>query len=310
MPPVSTLGVHRSVETVFPPSTFIEALGPVDATLTVVDDADVDDCDALVTFAYDPAFLDAGLDWVHSIQAGVDRFPTDALAERGIALTSSAGIHGDVVGETTVGYMLSFARRLHVHRSNQERGEWRQPRWDEAFPLGTESVCVVGLGTLGRGIATRAAALGMDTTGVKRTPTPVDGVDRVYPPGEIHDAVADARFVAVAVPLTDATRGLIDGDVLAAMRADAYLLNVARGAVVDQDALVATLAAEDLAGAALDVFESEPLPPESPLWDHEEVIVTPHAAAFTDDYGERVAAIVRENLRRVDAGDPLGNRVV
>ena len=308
---IATLGVHDSVAEVFPPSVFRAAFADGDLDVRIVGaDDDLTPCDALVTFHYENRFLDAGLDWIHSIQAGVDRFPFDALQERDITLTNSTGIHGDVVGETGVGLMLAFARRLHVHRSNQERGEWRQPGWDDAFPLRRESACVVGLGTLGRGVATRAAALGMDVIGVKRTPLPVDGVDRVYPPERLHEAVADARFVALAVPLTDDTEGMMSTPEFEAMRDDAYLINVARGPVVDQAALVDALDAGELAGAGLDVFETEPLPADSTLWDREEVIVTPHAAGFNDEYYERVATIVRENLRRLDAGESLTNRVV
>jgi len=307
---IATLGVHESVDAVFPATVFRDALADAGPSVVVVGDDDLTDLDALVTFEYENRFLDAGLDWIHSIQAGVDRFPFDALRERGIALTNSTGIHGDVVGETAVGLMLSFARRLHAHRSNQERGEWRQPAWDDAFPLRRESACVVGLGTLGRGIATRAAALGMDVTGVKRTPVPVDGVDTVYPPEALHDAIADARFVALAVPLTADTEGMIASPEFAAMREDAYLINVARGPVVDQSALVDALDADAIAGAGLDVFETEPLPADSTLWDRDEVIVTPHAAGFNDEYYERVATIVRENLRRQREGESLTNRVV
>jgi len=308
---ISTLGVHESVDDVFPATVFRDALDDAGPSVRVVGaDDDLSPLDALVTFEYDARFLDAGLGWIHSIQAGVDRFPFDALQERDIALTNSTGIHGDVVGETAVGMMLAFARRLHVHRSNQERGEWQKPAWDDAFPLRRESACVVGLGTLGRGVATRAAALGMDVTGVKRTPTPVDGVDEVFPPEELHAAIADARFVALAVPLTDDTKRMMSTPEFEAMRDDAYLINVARGPVVDQAALVDALDAGAVAGAGLDVFETEPLPAESTLWDRDEVILTPHAAGFNEEYYERVATIVRENLRRFAVGESLTNRVV
>jgi D-2-hydroxyacid dehydrogenase (NADP+) len=310
MATISTLGVHESVDQVFPATVFRDTLAATDPEVRIVGDDDPLDVDALVTFVYEDRFLDAGFDWIHSIQAGVDRFPFDALAERGIALTNSTGIHGDVVGETAVGMMLSFARRLHVHRSNQERGEWVKPAWDDAFPLRRESACVVGLGTLGTGIATRASALGMDVTGVKRTPTPVDGVDEVSPPEDLQTAIADARFVALTVPLTDDTEGLVSAPELEAMREDAYLINVARGPVVDQAALVDALDSGAIAGAGLDVFETEPLPAESSLWDREEVILTPHAAGINVEYYERVATIVRENLRRRAADESLTNRVV
>ena len=304
------LGVHGSVSAVFPPAQLRAALADIDPAVAVVDTDGAADCDALVTFAHDEAFLAADLAWVHSVQAGVDRFPFDAFRERGVALTNSTGIHGDVVGETVAGYMLAFARGLHRYRSSQERGEWERLPWDRPFTLGGERLCVVGLGTLGRGIAARADALGMEVVGVKRTPTPVDHVEAVYPPGELREAVSGARFVALAVPLTAATRRLVGEAELDAMDEDAVLINVARGTVVDESALVAALRADELAGAALDVFEEEPLPPESPLWGMDEVIVTPHHAAATVDYYRRIATLVRENVRRFAAGEDLANRVV
>jgi len=306
-----TLGIHDSVEAVFPPEVLEAELDDLDATdVSVVGTGDVDGLDALVTFAHDDAFLDADLRWVHSVQAGVDKFPLDEFEARGVAVTNSTGLHGASVGETVAGYMLSFARRLHEYRSNQERSEWAWADREDSFTVDGSSVSVVGLGTLGQGIAARADALGMEVTGVKRTPTPVDHVDRVHPTGELHEAIADTKFVALAVPLTDETDGLIGEAELAAMRDDAVLVNVARGPVVDQDALVDALEADELAGAALDVFEAEPLPEDSPLWDFEDVIITPHAAAATRDYPENIAALVRENDRRLAAGERLGNRVV
>lgn len=263
-----------------------------------------------MTFGYDDAFLDAELAWIHSILAGVDHFPLDALRARGVSLTNSSGIHGDAVGETVVGLLLSFARRLHVYRSNEADREWAYPAWDEAFTLRGESLCVVGLGTLGQGIAARADALGMDVTGVRRTPTPVEHVETVFTPDELREAVAGARFVALAVPLTDRTEGLVGEAEFDAMREDAVLVNVARGGVVDQSALVAALRDGGVAGAALDVFAEEPLPEDSPLWEMENVLVTPHAAAANRDYYRRVERLVRENVRRLDAGEGLANQVV
>ncbi|GAA0263608.1 D-2-hydroxyacid dehydrogenase [Halobacterium noricense] len=307
---VTRIGIHASVETLFPPTVLVDELADVDPEVTVVTSDDLDDVDALVTFAYDDAFLDADLEWIHSVQSGVDRFPFDDLEAAGIRLTNSTGTHGDSVGETVAGYMLSFARRLHAYRDQQAEKHWEWPAWDEPFTLAGSSLCVVGLGTLGQGIAARADALGMDVVGVKRTPTPVDHVDTVYPSPDLHEAIADAKFVALAVPLTDDTAGMIGEAELDAMRDDAVLVNVARGPVVDQDALVDALEADDLAGAALDVFETEPLPEDSPLWEMDEVVVTPHAAAATRDYPRRMAALVRENVRRIAEGERLANGVV
>ena len=303
------VGIHTSVEAVFPPERLREALD-VDPEVVVVPTERVEGCDALVTFAFEEAFLSADLEWIHSIQAGVDRFPFEALRERGIRLTNSTGIHGDAVGETVAGYMLSFARGLHGYRSNQERREWERAAWDAAYTLRGTTVCVVGLGTLGRGVATRADALGMDVVGVKRTPTPVDHVETVHPATDLRAAVADAKFVVLAVPLTDDTEGLVGAGELAAMREDAVLVNVARGGVLDQSALLEALEAGDLGGAALDVFETEPLPEDSPLWEMDDVVVTPHVAAMTADYYRRIATLVEENVRRAAADEALANRVV
>lgn len=307
---LSTIGIHDSVDAVFPPEALRDALSEIEPDVRIVSTDDLDGCDALVTFIYDDAFLDSGIEWVHSIQAGVDRFPFDTFEAEGITLTNSTGIHGDTVGETVAGYMLSFARQLHRYRDRQNDTEWSRRPWNVPFSLGDSSVCVVGLGTLGRGVAMRADALGMDVVGVKRTPTPVDHVETVYPSGELHDAIADARFVVITVPLTDRTEGLIGTSELSAMRSDAVLINVARGSVVDQAALVEALESDSIGGAALDVFETEPLPADSPLWEMDDVIVTPHAAAATEAYYRRIAALVRENARRQIEGDRLANRVV
>ena len=311
-----TLGVHDSVEAVFPPETFVDAISApagtsLDVRIVAADDRGaLADLDAIVTFAYDEAFLEADVEWIHSIQTGVDRFPFADLEAAGVALTSSTGIHGDSVGDTVAGYMLSFARRLHVYRDGQRDRRWDRVPIAEPFSLAGERLCVVGLGVLGRGIAARAAGLGMEVAGTRRTPTPVANVDAVYGRDRLHEAIADARFVALACPITVDTEGLIGTAELDAMREDAYLVNVARGPIVDEDALIDALSDGSIAGAALDVFGTEPLPEESPLWDFEDVIITPHAAAAHRDYAARVADIVAESLRRRGTGEKLANRVV
>jgi len=312
---IDRIGIHESVSAVFPPDVLrAELADRIDdrdtdrAPPIVVTDDDLGDCDAVVTFERRDAFLDE-VAWVHSIQAGVDRFSIDAFEAAGVVLTNSTGIHGDTVGETVAGYLLAFARRLHRFRDAQGDRDWRRPPWDAPFTLVGEPATVVGLGTLGRGVVDRLNGLGMTVTGVRRSGDPVEGVERVYRPDELETAIADARFVVLAVPLTADTRRMIDADVLAAMRDDAYLVNVSRGDVVDQDALVSALQSDDLAGAALDVFETEPLPPDSPLWDAPEVIVSPHSAAITRDYHRDIADLVETNLDRLDRDEPSHNRV-
>ena len=308
-PSPSRIAIHESCGKVFPPSALVDVLSDLDAPVeTVGDGAAYDDGDAVVAFGPHPDFLDAG--WVHCIRAGYDEFDLDAYADRSVVLTNSTGIHGDAVGETVAGYMLAFARRLHAFRDAQNDREWVSQPYEAAFTLAGETVCVVGLGTLGRGVADRANGLGMDVVGVRRSGDPVEGVREVYAPDGLREAVADAAFVVLATPLTDETEGMIGEAEFAAMRDDARLINVARGAVVDESALVEALESGEVAGAALDAFVEEPLPTDSPLWELEEVIVTPHRGAMTRTYHEDVAELVGENVRRLDAGEEMTNRVV
>ncbi len=304
-----TLGIDESVSAVFPPEVLRDDLeaAPVETVIVDGSPGSLETCDGVVTFVHRESFFD--VEWVHSIQAGVDRFPHERFRDEGIVLTNSTGIHGDAVGETVAGYLLTFARQLHEHVRHQQQREWSQPEWDDAWTISSETACVVGLGGLGRGIVDRLTGLGLDVVGVRRTPTPEPGVNTVYTPAALEKAVSDARFVILAVPLTEQTQGLVDEDVFDAMRTDAYLVNVARGGVVDQDALVNALDTDQIAGAALDVFETEPLPESSPLWEMDDVIVSPHCAAFTRQYHEHIAALVRESVTRIRSGDDPANRV-
>ena len=306
--PIERLCVHESVENVIPPKAFVAAFDELDVPAELVgDDETFSSTDAVASFAPREAFLDAA--WVHCIRAGYDAFDTDAHEAAGVPLTNSTGIHGDTVAEVAVGFMLSFARLLHVYRDNQNEREWYTPDYDRPFTLTDERLCVVGLGTIGRGIAERGNALGMDVVGVRRSGDPVPGVSEVFTPDDLHEAIADARFVALATPHTPATEGLIGAEELERMREDAYLINVGRGPVVDEDALVAALESGEIAGAGLDVFETEPLPEESPLWGMEEVIVSPHKGSATNRYHLDIAELVMENVRRFQADEDLKNRV-
>ncbi|MEY7848854.1 D-2-hydroxyacid dehydrogenase [Natrarchaeobius sp. A-rgal3] len=300
------LGVHESVDQVFPSAELSAYLS--DLPVDVVGDEAVPDCDAVVTLEHREAFLEVG--WVHSVQAGVDRFPFEEFESNDVVLTNSTGIHDRTVGETVAGYLLAFSRRLHEHVANGTERRWDQPAWDDAFTLPGTSACVVGTGTLGSGVADVLGALGVSVTGVRRSGDPVPGFEEVYANDDLLEAVADVEFVIVTLPLTDETHHLIDADVFEAMDEEARFVNVGRGPVVDQDALTDALESGSIAGAALDVFETEPLPEESPLWGMDEVIVTPHCAAFTEDYFRDTGDIVRENVDRLESGEAFHNRVV
>jgi D-2-hydroxyacid dehydrogenase (NADP+) len=307
-PDIERLCVHDSVENVIPPAAFVEAFDDLDVPVELVgDDAAFSRTDAVASFAPRDDFLDAA--WVHCIRAGYDAFDTDAYEAADVPLTNSTGIHGDTVSELAVGFMLSFARLLHVYRDHQREGEWYAPDYERPFTVTDERLCVVGLGTIGRGIAARGDALGMDVVGVRRSGEAVPGVSEVFTPERLHDAVADARFVALAVPHTPETEGLFGAAEFDRMRDDAYLINVGRGPVVDETALVDALDDGEIVGAGLDVFETEPLPAESPLWDHEEVIVSPHKGSATNRYHRDIAELVVENVRRFRDDEALRNRV-
>lgn len=306
---IETIGIHDSVRPVFPPEVLAGALSDIEPDVAVIGTEEIPEVEAIVTLAYKESFLEH-LQWVHTIQAGYDRFPLDAIDRAGVRLTNSEGIHGESVGETAVGLMLSLARRLHHYVENQEARSWDRPDWDEAFTLFGESACVVGLGTLGQGVARRAAGMDMEVIGVRRTPTRVPHVSDVFTPSALHDAIGDARFVVLTLPLTEETQGMFGPSEFETMREDAYFLNVGRGQVVQEDALIGAIQSGEIAGAGLDVFEVEPLPSESPLWDMDEVIVTPHVAAMTNDYYRDVAPLVRENVALLAAGEEPVNRVV
>ncbi|MFB6270172.1 MAG: NAD(P)-dependent oxidoreductase [Halobacterium sp.] len=292
-----------------PPDHLRDHLADLDCDVVVRDPADVDDCDAAVTVYHHDEFVGA-VDWVHTIRSGYEDFPLDAYEERGITLTNSTGIAGDLVAESALGLMLSLAKGFHRFRDRQQDADWRRLPWDRPFELGAQSVCVVGLGAIGASVATRASVLGMDVWGVDVRPVSALDLGHVYDVNRIRDAVADARFVVLTTPLSESTRGLVDETVFEAMREDAYLVNVSRGEIVDQDALVAALQTDEIAGAALDVFETEPLPEDSPLWAMENVVVTPHAAAQSDNYGEKVADLVATNARLLGTDRDPWNRIV
>jgi D-2-hydroxyacid dehydrogenase (NADP+) len=184
-------------------------------------------------------------------------------------------------------------------------------RW-ERHPVGTlqgKTLAIVGLGAIGGEIAQRARAFGMRVLGVSRGGTPAAGCERVYATRDLHLALALADFVTVVVPLTEETRGLVDARAFAAMMPGARLVNVARGGVVDEDALLAGLRSGQVAGACLDVFAQEPLPAAHPLWSAPNVIVTPHIAGYREDYVERALDVFADNLARFEAGTPLANVV-
>lgn len=310
--PIERVGIHEWGTHPCPPAYLRDLLSEAvpHCEFELCETDDLSGLDAVVTLYHHDEFLDANLRWVHDIRSGYEDFPLEAYEERSITMTNSTGVAGDLVGESVTGLVLSLAKGFHRYRDKQAAKEWERLPWRRPFEVSGSRACVVGLGELGGSAATRLGVLGMDVVGVDIRPVSGLGLDRVYDASRIEDAVADARFVVLTTPLTEATRGLVDAGVLDAMREDAYLVNVSRGEIVEQDALVDALENDDISGAALDVFYDEPLPADAPFWEMDEVIVTPHAAAQAATYGDRIAELVETNLGRLADGGTPWNRVV
>ena len=215
------LRVHESVEEKFPKEAFVEAFDDLDISTELVGDGEsYEATDAVASFAPREEFLDAG--WVHVIRAGYDAFDTEAYEEAGTPLTNSTGVHDTTVGEIAVGYMLSLARLLHCYRDHQNESEWYEPDYERPFTVENERLCVIGLGTLGEGVARRADALGMEVVGVRRSEESTSSVSELYHPDDLHEVIGGARFVAVVAPHTPETDELLSAAEFEAMRAEAY----------------------------------------------------------------------------------------
>jgi phosphoglycerate dehydrogenase-like enzyme len=247
------------------------------------------------------------LAWIQALSSGVNHYDHGALSEAGVALTNAAGVHAQPIAEQVLGSLLTFERGLDEAARNQRRGVWQRYEGGE---LGTRTVGILGLGAIGGRVAELLSAFGSTVLGTKRDLSSVpDGVEEVFGAEEYWPVLERADHVVIACPLTDETRGLVGSDELRLLPDDGVVVNVARGEVVDQDALVRTLQNGSIGGAALDVFEEEPLPPESPLWDLPNALVTPHVAGTTPEYVRRCAEIFADNYDRFLAGAELENRV-
>jgi D-2-hydroxyacid dehydrogenase (NADP+) len=255
------------------------------------------------------------LRFIQAIGAGTDQFPLEELKKRGIRLASARGVNFRAVAEHAMALILALSRRLPEARDNQAKRVWRgmigdlSGREDE---LGGKTLLVVGLGQIGGRLAELAKAFDMRVVGLRRNPAAGRGAaDSVHAMGELKSFLPEADFVALTCPLTEETDKLVDAEALARMKPSAYLLNIARGRVVDEAALVEALAARRIAGAGIDVTAEEPLAPSSPLWGMDHVLLTPHSAGETRRYEDNVIEILRDNLGRLWRGEePLRNQVI
>lgn len=253
--------------------------------------------------------LDAApkLRWYHSVGAGVeDLVGVPQFRERGIRLTNNSGSYDVQIAEHALAFILAGAKRLHRYRDQQARREWKEHRQDE---LRDATLVVYGLGSIGAEIGRLGSALGMRVIGVRRRTEPVPGIDRIVTPERLADVAAEADYLAVAAPLTPATRGAVSRAVIDRMKKTAWIVNIARGAIVDENALVDALREGRLGGAGLDAFSAEPLPADHPLWRLENVIISPHSSNSSPRVRERTLALFVENLRRFKSDEPLLNQV-
>ena len=253
--------------------------------------------------------LDAApkLRWYHTPSAGVDRLvEVNEFRERGIVLTNNSGSYDIQIAEHVLSFVFSAAKQLHLYRDQQAKREWKDQQHHE---LRGETLVVYGAGSIGGEVVRLAAAVGLRVVAIRRSGGAVPGASRVVTADRVGDAAAEADYFVVAAPLTAATRGAISRAVLARMKPSAWIINIARGAIIDEPALVDALRSGKLGGAALDTFVKEPLAQDSPLWSMPNVVITPHTSNSSPKVRDRTLALFVENVRRYKAGEPLLNRV-
>ncbi len=251
------------------------------------------------------------LRWLQQWGAGADwilRHPE--VVQHPVVITNTSGIHAIPISEHVFAYLLAFARRLPDAIRAQNRRHWLThseiSEMGGVFELAGLTMLVVGVGAIGERIARLGKALEMRVWGVRRHPEKnVSGADRMFGPENMQDVLPEADIVVLTLPYTSETHHLFDARAFAAMKRGAYFVNIGRGKVVDEAALVGALHSGQIAGAGLDVFETEPLPAESPLWEMPNVIITPHHSGMTPYYDQRAMAIFLDNLRRYKSGLPL-----
>lgn len=245
----------------------------------------------------------ANLKWIQALGTGVDGIADRAALGKDVVVTNLHGVHGAPVSEAAFMSMLALSRRLPRSVRNQAARKW------ERFParlLKDKTVGIFGIGVIAEELAPKCKAFGMRVVGISSARREVPGFDIVYARERLTEAVRDVDYLVLLTPYTAETHHIVNAKVLAAMKPGAYLVNLARGGVVDEAALVDALKAKRIAGAALDVFGQEPLPADHPFWDMEEVIVTAHQGGFCDVYVDFAMPVIEENLRRFLAGDTAG----
>jgi D-2-hydroxyacid dehydrogenase (NADP+) len=279
-------------------------------------EAELPDTQIFVGYSIRPHQLPSArqLKWIHSTAAGVAQLTYPALRESGILVTNASGVHSIPIAEHVIGMMLSLSRKFPEALRHQQDHRWAQQEiWDSKPRPGElcgAVLLLIGLGAIGKEIARRALAFGMRIEAVTRSGQGDSALAaKIYPAAELEAALAQADYIVVAAPETPATNNLLGPRQFAAMKPTAFVINVARGSLIDEGALAAALEHRKIAGAALDVATEEPLPPESPLWRLDNIFITPHLAAASEHLWPRQTALLLKNLDLWFAGKELINKV-
>jgi D-2-hydroxyacid dehydrogenase (NADP+) len=247
------------------------------------------------------------LKWVQTMSAGVDRFADTDIWHSPVTLTGVSGIHATPIGEYVLQLMLMFAKKAPEYFKMKAKHEWT--RFMPTVLRG-KTVGIVGLGSIGKEVARLSRTFGMKVIATRRSAkqmTRARYVDKVYPPEQLHQLLGESDFVAITLPLTPETRNIIGEAELKAMKPSAYIINIGRGGLIDETALIKALREKTIAGAGLDVTATEPLPPDSPLWDLDNIILSPHVSGGMEDYAARATDVFCENLQRYLSGKRLKN---
>ncbi|SEK74814.1 Phosphoglycerate dehydrogenase [Paenibacillus sp. cl141a] len=251
---------------------------------------------------------DSKLKWIQAWSAGVDKMPLRELEEKGIQLTNASGVHSVPITEHIFAMILAFNRNLHLAIRQQSNNKWDTS--GTFTELAGKTIVIVGVGQIGSHTARVAQAFGMRTVGVRNSGKSDPNVESMYKVDQLDEALAQGDYIVNILPLTDETRGLFNTARFSAMKDSAFFVNVGRGQTMVTDDMVQALQSGGLAGAGLDVFEEEPLPADHPLWNLDNVIMSPHMAGDTDRYGERAVDIFLENLKHYVNGEPLSRNVI
>ena len=294
----------------------VEAMAPDYDVLVTTDRAEIErHLDrievSLARFPHELLPAARSLRWLQQAGAGADWLEShDEVRSLDFTLTNASGVHAVPISEHMLAFLLALGRGLPASIRGQKERVWEENRSQDLFELAEKRVLVLGVGAIGARFAKLCAACDMEVVGVRRDPSvPAEGVARMVGMEALHEELARADVLANTLPLTNETRGLIGRKEFALLNDGAVVINIGRGATMDEQAMIDALRSGKLRAAGLDVFETEPLPESSPLWEMEQVVMTPHYSGLTPRYNERVFEIFRDNLGRYLRGEPLRNVV-